>query len=94
MRAGLGMIVRVPALIAATSALGQAWQTVTSPDGQIAVDLAMDKGEVAYRARYDGKPIPDRSRMGLWFKDAAPLDTGLTLVASRKTSLDRPWTQP
>ncbi len=77
MRARLCMIVGVPALIAATSALGQAWQTVTSPDGRIAVDLAMDKGEVVYRARYDGKPILDRSRMGFWFKDAAPLDTGL-----------------
>lgn len=52
--------------------------------------MAVDKGEAVYRARYDGKPILDRSRMGFRFKDAAPLDTGLTLVASRPTALDRP----
>lgn len=94
MRKRLGMIVGLAALVAATPALGQAWQTVTSPNGRIAVDLAVDHGEAVYRARYDGKPILDRSRLGFRFKDAAPLDAGLTLLASRPIALDRPWTQP
>ena len=90
----LGMIVGLAALVAATPALGQAWRTVTSPDGRITVDLAVDQGEAVYRARYDGKPILDRSRLGFRFKDAAAIDQGLTLIDSRPTALDRPWTQP
>ncbi|WP_062787458.1 glycoside hydrolase family 97 protein [Novosphingobium capsulatum] len=90
----LGMIVAIAALVVATPALGQEWQTVTSPDGRIVVDLAVDQGEAVYRARYNGKAILDRSRLGFRFKDAAPIDHDLALVASRATELDRPWTQP
>ena len=90
----LGMIAGIAALVVATPALGQEWQTVTSPDGRIVVDLAVDHGEAVYRARYNGKAILDRSRLGFRFKDAAPIDHDLALVASRATELDRPWTQP
>ncbi|KQN36447.1 alpha-glucosidase [Sphingomonas sp. Leaf407] len=87
-------MISLAALLVATPALAQAWQTVRSPDGRIAVDLAVDRGEAVYRARYDGRPILDRSRMGFRFRDAGPGDAGLVLVDSRRTSQDRAWTQP
>lgn len=40
----LGMIVGLAALVAATPALGQAWRTVTSPDGRITVDFGGGRG--------------------------------------------------
>ena len=81
-------------LLAASPAAAQQWQAIASPDGRITVEVALDQGEPVYRASFNGQPVLDRSRLGMQFTNAPPLDRDLTLVTSRRTAKDERWEQP
>ena len=67
---------------------------VTSPDGRIAVQFALDaSGVPSYRVDVDGKPFLMPSAMGL-SSDDAMLDRGFTLQSSHVRSHREIWHQP
>ena len=67
---------------------------VTSPDGRIAVQFALDaSGVPSYRVDVDGKPFLMPSAMGL-SSDDAMLDRGFALQSSHVRSHRETWHQP
>ena len=67
---------------------------VTSPDGRIAVQFALDaSGVPSYRVDVDGKPFLMPSSMGL-SSDDAMLDRGFALQSSHVRSHREIWHQP
>ncbi len=88
------VLVLAAAFAAPTPALAQFRQPVLSPDGRLAVEISLDEGEAVYRATFNGRPILDRSRLGFRFTNAAPLDKGFRVVASRSLDHDESWSQP
>jgi hypothetical protein len=69
MKPALYRILAVSALVAAPASFTQAFaQTLTSPDGKLAVTVAQSKGGgVAYRIARDGKIVLRDSQLGLTF---------------------------
>ena len=68
--------------------------TVRSPDGRIAVLVWSDGGIPSFSASLDGEAVLGASRLGLVFRDAAPLDGELQLAGSAHNSVDTRWEQP
>jgi len=68
--------------------------TLRSPDGRIAVTIAIDGGAVSYRIDRDDKPLIARSNMGFLFTDQDPMARGFALVDTATASADTRWEQP
>ena len=69
-------------------------QTVTSPNGRNTVGVAVRDGHLTYTLSRDHRPLLLPSQLGFHFKDAPPLETGLRIADSSRTSHDEWWTQP
>jgi alpha-glucosidase len=69
-------------------------EVVSSPDGRITFALWSEGGEPHYSVRFGDRDVVGPSPLGLVFREAAPLDTGLTLVESERASRDTRWEQP
>ena len=71
----------------------QAEYAIESPDGHVVVtfdakDAGNRQGCLIYTVTYDNQPIVVDSHLGLAIKDAAPLETGLEIVDTSKSSHD------
>ena len=67
---------------------------VTSPDGRIEVRFGLVDGAPYYAVNREAVSVILPSKMGFAFQNDAPLDAGLTIVASEQTTSDETWTQP
>ncbi|WP_100259427.1 glycoside hydrolase family 97 protein [Qipengyuania seohaensis] len=70
-------------------------ETVTSPDGRIAVTLDADgEGIPYYEVTRDGVPVIAKSNLGFAFTDADPMRRNFEVVAFREESHASTWEQP
>ncbi len=69
-------------------------EQVRSPDGRIVVKLWSENGAPVYSVSFDGRDVVSRSPLGLRFRKAAPLDTGLVLGGATRASSNQRWEQP
>ena len=67
---------------------------VSSPDGKNEVVFGLIEGVPYYRVNRQGTAVILPSKMGFVFLDNAPLNAGLSIVASEQTTFDETWTQP
>ena len=67
---------------------------VTSPDGRIEVRFGLVDDVPYYAVNREAVSVILPSKMGFAFQNDAPLDAGLTIVASEQTTFDETWTQP
>jgi alpha-glucosidase len=68
---------------------------VTSPNGQIAFSLVIDRfGAPRYTVDHAGEVVVADSRLGLRFEQQAAFDRGLKLVGTARSSHDATWEQP
>jgi alpha-glucosidase len=65
-----------------------------SPDGQIEVQIKVERGVPLYTVKFHQKTVVMPSRLGMRFKKAAPLDEGMHLGGVTRSRLDRKWEQP
>ena len=76
--------------------------TLSSPDGLIRVTFSTvaggaptaDGGQLVYAVTYQGKPVIDRSALGLDIQNQPVLGTNLRIVASRPSQIDEIYTVP
>ena len=67
----------------------------TSPDGTIAVAVALDPdGRIQYRVDRAGKPVIAASKLGLVLTDALPLQRGFVFDGSESATGREDWEQP
>lgn len=67
----------------------------TSPDGTVALEVAIDgDGRAGYALHRKGKPVLGFSRLGFLFTDAPKIDRNMTLAGSSTDRADTTWTQP
>ena len=68
--------------------------TLASPDRRNVVTVAVRNGRLTYALARDGRAIILPSRLGFALRGAAPLDSGLRLVDTQRSTVDTTWTQP
>ncbi len=64
---------------------------VSSPDGRINVSFGLSDGVPYYSIDRDGKPVLLPSRLGFTFLKDPPLNAGLSIVASKRTTFDETY---
>ncbi len=69
-------------------------ETVSSPDGRLKLSLWSERGTPHYRVEFRGREVVGDSPLGLVFRDAPALDTGMGLVSAERRSRDVEWEQP
>ncbi len=68
---------------------------VSSPDGRIVFDLALDaNGQAEYAVRFGDETIIDRSKLGLRLLGLAALERGLSEQRVERATSDTEWEQP
>lgn len=67
---------------------------VASPDGKNEVRFGLIDGVPYYSVTRNGADVILPSKMGFTFLNAAPLNAGLSIVASETSTFDETWTQP
>lgn len=65
--------------------------TVTSPDGNVSVDVDVVGGKPTYSMTYKNKPVIKSSTMGLELTDAPNLLDGFQIVGTETDSKDETW---
>ncbi len=68
--------------------------TVRSPDGRTAVVFTLADTRLTWAVSRDGTPVVMPSRLGFTFRNAPPLEKGLRLADSARTSADETFTLP
>lgn len=90
-----GMVAVVMSFGMATTATAADLASVTSPDGRIAVSVAIDgDGRINYTVAKSGKPIIASSKLGFILADAYALVRGFTFIDAEATRADSTWEQP
>jgi alpha-glucosidase len=83
------------ALLLAPVLPAQAAETVSSPDGRIAVTIDTNgENRPFYRVDLDGKPLMKDSRLGFLMADQDKLERRLRIVSASRASHDSTWEQP
>ncbi len=67
--------------------------TVASPDGRTVVTVFAD-GDLAYSVARDGRPLVERSALGVVLADGDTLGGPMRAVGTERQSVDETWTQP
>lgn len=67
---------------------------VASPDSQLTLSVNDDDGAVNYSVSFHGKPIIQRSALGLTFKDKAGFEQALSIKDVHRAKQDSRWEQP
>jgi alpha-glucosidase len=67
---------------------------VASPDGRNAVACQIQEGRLTYSVQRDGRSLLTPSRLGFEFQGAPPLQGGLQITDTTRTTFDETWTQP
>lgn len=79
----------------ATVSVAQPSPSVTSPSGEIMVQVALnDEGRASYAVRFRGEEIIAPSRLGFMLVDAPKLERNLTIMSQARRSFDDTWEQP
>lgn len=65
--------------------------TVTSPDGNVSVDVDVVGGKPTYSMTYKNKPVVKSSTLGLELTDAPDLLDGFQIVGTETDSKDETW---
>lgn len=88
----IGLLAAAAALLS-PAAVGA--ETVSSPDGRIAVTLDADgEGIPYYEIMRDGKPLIVKSNLGFNFTDDDPMRRNFEVAAQTTASVDTSWEQP
>jgi len=88
----LGIPILLLTTISATPAMAE---TVTSPDGRIAVEFLIDQhGAPRYAVRRDERVVLHPSRLGLDFADAPDFAQGFRIADIERRDRDETWQQP
>ncbi len=69
-------------------------KSITSPDGNVFVDVSDEGGVPAYSVQYRGQPIIKKSSLGLEFKELEGFVRHLHIVKAGITSSNTTWVQP
>lgn len=67
-------------------------QTVTSPNGRIAVTVDVADGISSYSVAYDGTTVVADSALGFEFQNQDTFREGLTVTGSERSTVDTTWT--
>ena len=79
------------AALVATSAMNLSAQTVTSPNGEIAVTFTLNEGTPTYSVDYKGAPVILPSRLGFDLNGAEDLLGGFVLGGTETATFDEVW---
>src|ERR1017187_4194202 len=67
---------------------------VSSPDGLIQMTFSTASGQLVYAVTYRGKPVIDRSALGLDIQNQPVLGANLQIVGTRPAKIDETYTVP
>ena len=67
-------------------------QTVTSPDGTVAVTVDVADGVPSYRIAHDGTTVIDESTLGFAFENQPAFRDGITVTGTDRSTVDETWT--
>ena len=67
---------------------------MSSPNGQLRLCFELDEGLARYSLEKRGAPLISLSRLGFQFRDAPPLDRGLSVKSVSRLEHDELWKQP
>ena len=81
------------ATVLLTTSASAAEQSVSSPDGKLALVVSDDAG-LRYRVELDGKPLLADSVLGLAFADGTTLGPAAKITATQKAARDATWDDP
>ena len=65
--------------------------TLTSPNGQLVMTFALDKGVPTYRLDFNGQAVILPSRLGFELKGGLELNKGFVLIDQETSSFDETW---
>src|SRR6266511_4620839 len=67
-------------------------QNVKSPDGKLSLSFGLSgDGEPTYTLSIDGKPVVQKSRLGIELKEQPGLTKGFTIVKAEPSQMDETW---
>ena len=67
-------------------------QNVQSPDGRLSMSFALSsEGEPTYTLSIGGKPVVQKSRLGIELKDLPAFTKGFTIVKADPSQMDETW---
>ncbi len=67
-------------------------QNVKSPDGKLSLSFGLSgDGEPTYMLSIDGKPVVQKSRLGIELKEQPGLTKGFTIVKAEPSQMDETW---
>lgn len=81
-------------VLAAASAAETGPVTALSPDGLIRVEFSTASGQLVYTVTYRGKPLIDRSALGLDIQNQPVLGANVEIVATTSSKIDETYTVP
>lgn len=88
------MLIVVASLCVATGAAIAREERLTSPDGSIVVTIDDVGGEARYAVARGGEALVAPSRLGMRFREHAPLDGGFKLAGVETAAHDESWELP
>ncbi|MFN2511926.1 MAG: glycoside hydrolase family 97 protein [Pyrinomonadaceae bacterium] len=67
-------------------------QSIQSPDGKLSLSFALSAdGEPTHQLSFGGKPVLQKSKLGLELKDQPAFTKGFTIVAADRSKKDETW---
>ncbi|MGQ5517884.1 glycoside hydrolase family 97 catalytic domain-containing protein [Halococcus saccharolyticus] len=67
-------------------------QTVTSPDGTVAVTVDVTDGVPSYRIAHGGTTVIENSTLGFEFENQPAFRDGVTVTGTERSTVDETWT--
>ena len=67
-------------------------QTLTSPNGTVAVTVDVEDGAPTYSVDYDGTTVVTDARLGFEFQNQPTFGEGVTVTGSERSATDTTWT--
>ncbi|AFK21248.1 carbohydrate-binding protein (plasmid) [Haloferax mediterranei ATCC 33500] len=67
-------------------------QTISSPDGAVAVEFDVSSGTPTYTVSYDGRTVVEPSSLGFEFDGQPAFGTELTVTGTERSAVDDRWT--
>lgn len=93
MKKGFLLLTAAALLMAACSV--KTPHSITSPDGRVSVEVSLDDaGKPFYAVAFDGKPVMNRSQLGLVGQEGLNLSEGFKATGIKDGCFDETWRQP
>jgi alpha-glucosidase len=77
-----------------TLAFAQTPAEVRSPDGNLVLAFSTDGGQLSYTVSYRGKPVIDRSALGLDIQDQPVLGSHMRILGQHASAIDETYSMP